>query len=184
MLVRTSGCQPPQALQLSQSSAQHPASPTYSRAAVSPFMGSNQPGTAVSALRRVAFIRCREHKPELKTQTWIRQGSPASSAVLQPVPNVATHNLDFNRLLQSGAGKGVQEPRVATRPHLPFKAGKNRFVGASLKQSTVKLPQTSISCWLGFHCPLVNTSNTPWLCWRGKSIAQLYLPQQSVKLFK
>ena len=64
-------------------------SPAHSRASASQFKGNNLPGTAAFILRCVAFIRCREHKPELKTQTQIRQGSPASSAVLQPVPDVA-----------------------------------------------------------------------------------------------
>ena len=60
-------------------------SPAHSRASASQFKGINLPGTAAFILRCVAFIRCREHKPELKTRTQIRQGSPASLAVPQSV---------------------------------------------------------------------------------------------------
>ena len=154
-------------------------SPAHSRASASQFKGNNLPGTAAFILRCVAFIRCREHKPELKTQTQIRQGSPASSAAPQSVPgvaahnhdlNVAAHNRDFNRSLPPGAGKSVLESRVATRPHHASQGGEDRFVGASLKQNTVELPQTSMSCWLGFHYPLVNASDPPWSCWRGNPL--------------
>ena len=121
-------------------------------------------------MRFVAFIRCQRHKPELKTQTWIRQGSPAPSAVLQPVQMLRHPILVLNRSLQSSMGKAFQESRVATRPNLPIKGrGKTGLLTRASNKS----------CWLGFHHPIVNASNTPWLCWRGKSIAQFHLPQQS-----
>ena len=97
-------------------------------------------GTAAFVLRCMAFIRCREHKPELKTQTQIRQDHQHHQLYFNQFKHCGS-NLCSSRLLPSGTGKGVLESRVATRPHRASQGGE--------KQVCRRKPQTK-------HCQVAS----------------------------
>ena len=134
------------------------------------FKGSSQPIQGQQSTRHCSVCHALRgiHKVS-KTQTWIKKYKPRF------VRDHQHRQLYSNQLKCCGVQswlKGVLESRVATRPHLPVN-GREKHVCRYRPQTKhcQVAPDVHMSCWLGFHCPLVNASNTPWSCWRGKSIA-------------